>query len=239
MTYIPGSGGGNHNYYSAYASPPGSPVAGDLWLPSDGVHILVYSGSVWVPRGIAEPMTLPTIGSAWVNQGGATCAVVGGAVVLYAPASTTQNMRIRTFTAPSLPYTFTVKMRVTGKPATDYFDGGIGWRESGTGEVVGIGVGYAGGQRFAIAKFDSPTVYNSDYVNFSGALLYEPTWLRIREDASNREVYTSQDGFNWEKVHTIGRTDFLTADQYVIYANAPNATAGRDTWATFYSMLQA
>ena len=58
-------------YTSAYASPPGSPAAGDIWMPTDAPYIMRYDGSAWVPWGPAQKLGLPpSAGWTLINDGG-------------------------------------------------------------------------------------------------------------------------------------------------------------------------
>ena len=51
-----------------------------------------------------------------------------------------------------------------------------------------------------------------------------PRWLRITDDGTDRKVYFSSDGLHYTQLHTVGRTDFLTADEICFFANSQNAT---------------
>jgi hypothetical protein len=51
-----------------------------------------------------------------------------------------------------------------------------------------------------------------------------PLFLQIGDDGTNRLVKFSADGQNFETFHSIGRTDFLTADEWGFYVSAPDTT---------------
>lgn len=83
-----GGGGGSSVTQAAYASCSAS-AAGDVCVSTDGPLWRVWDGAAWddyLPGW--GPVTPPACGDfAWVNQGSATCATVGGVMVATAPAS--------------------------------------------------------------------------------------------------------------------------------------------------------
>jgi hypothetical protein len=108
---------------------------------------------------------------------------------------------------------------------------GLCWRKSGTGELVIFYV-YASGdnrseQYCGVGKLSSPTVFTSNYLSvyFASLMGYGPClWLRIADDGTNRVCSYSADGQNFVTVHSVGRTDFLTADEVGFFADANNAS---------------
>jgi hypothetical protein len=49
---------------------------------------------------------------------------------------------------------------------------------------------------------------------------------RAADNSTNRICSYSVDGQNWFVFHTVGRTDFLTADEVGFYIDVENATFG-------------
>jgi hypothetical protein len=48
--------------------------------------------------------------------------------------------------------------------------------------------------------------------------------MRIADTGTSRICSWSADGQNWHDLHSIGRTDFLTADEVGFYVNSQSAT---------------
>lgn len=232
-----GGGGGDSTHTSAYGSRPSASNAGDLFLPSDGYNVQRDTGAAWVPWGPLFSFTEPPAvsGFAWVNQGAATGADSKGAIVMTAPASASDNLRILKKTAPATPYTITVAMLPTLAGA-NYCKAGLCWRESSSGKVIDFGVGYSTVFQLSATKWTNATTYSADYASL-GMLPLGVIFLRISDDGTNRKCSFSTDGQNFVQVHSVGRTDFMTADEIGLLLNENNAnyTAA----ATFLSYVQA
>lgn len=223
---------GNNVYTSAYASPPGAPNGGDLWLPSDGIGIIFrYSGAAWVPWGPLFPFIAPPAAASWtwVNQGTASVADSKGAVILSGPsASGSTNLRLLVRTAPATPWTVTAAF-FADLDSHGASETGLCFRASGAGTIhtMAIAAGLAG---IASRKWTSPTAFSADYVNtatikttFPGAVV---VWMRLQDDGTNRILSHAVDGQTWRTVHSVARTDFLTANQVGIYSRVDSGFAG-------------
>lgn len=215
---------GNVTYSSAAGNEP-SAQAGDLYFPTDGFRIERYSGSAWVPWGPIFPLTDPTIAAptTWVNQGGATVSSSRGPIVLTTNGGVSVALRAKS--APATPYTITIVCYVTTTAAFGQMQ--FGFRESTSGKLSGLGVMPSG--NVEIQKWNSPTSFNSNYTTF-GALLPSayakgPIFLQISDDGTTRYYRVSGDnGLTWRTAHSVGRTDFLTADQ--VYFGVDNESGG-------------
>lgn len=212
------SGGGNVTYASAYASPPGSPASGDMWYPTDSPSLYAgfrYSGSAWVPN---NGMTLPGVCAdfTWVNQGTATCTDAGGAIVLTGPVGAGDNHRMLVKTAPATPYTITAAVELD--QIASFNAGGVTFRQSSDGKahtlsfITGVGV----------VSLKVATAYYTT-LNIANRELW---WFQISDDGANRISRYSLHGPDgpWRELHSVGRTDFLTADQVGFLVNAENVT---------------
>lgn len=220
-----GSGGGNDTTTAAYASRPAAGNVGDLFFPSNGYVVERDTGAAWAPWGPIFPLTAPDDSAfAWVNQGGASTITTNGGIHLIAPAVAALNIRARVKSAPSTPYTITACFlgRAVGVNSANF---GLLFRESGTGEIHVFEVIFSTDWRLGSEKYTSATAASASYT-LQPILSYMPCplWLRIADDGANRICSWSMDGQNWMVIHTIGRTDFLTADQVGFYAQAVNAT---------------
>jgi hypothetical protein len=213
---ITGGGGGSSTSTSAFASRPAAGNDGDLWLPSDGYQIERDNGSIWEPWGPLTKLTPPVDASfSWVNQGSATVTAAKDAIVLSDVMAASDNTRLRVKSAPSTPYTITMLLVGTFVPRA--FVGVVAaFRDSVSGKIIRFacyGPNNTGGQiDISVDKMNSPTSFNSSYsVNVPmGAPI---AWFRLKDDGTNRSCHFSRDGQNFAQLHSVGRTDFLTANQ--------------------------
>ena len=105
---------------------------------------------------------------------------------------------------------------------SDYRRLGVCWRESSSSKIVNV-VYRDTGYQIAVEKCTNETTYDSAYLAaFSFGKAHELI-LRLADNNTNRIVSISQDGYNWTVLHTVGRTDYMTANQYGIYVEAYSA----------------
>lgn len=232
---------------AAYASPPTAKAAGDLWLPSDSFYAeraTAGDSSHWVPWGPIFPMTPPPAvsGLTWVNQGSSTTTETYGGVYLYTPAVAADNLRILK-KAATAPYTITLAFLMQAWNAGNQACG-FCWRQSGggaAGYVVTVSLGYVStlGNGLALAsnKWTAATAWSANYFQQPILPTGGPFWLRCADNNTNRIVSWSPDGQNWLVIHTIGRTDFITADEVGFFVQSGSATY--PIGMTLLSWLQA
>ncbi len=189
----------------------GAPTASS---PSGGFYL--YDGSQYYAP--IYPVTPPNNASyAWINQGSSSVNTNGGAIFLKSGSAAT-SWAIRKKSAPSPPYTVSVMFIPRIFSGTNNRVGPI-WRQSSDGKLITCEVSWSGGpgaQKFVINKWNGPTSFSAAYspTFSSNHVSYgSPYFMRLEDDNTNRKVYTSFDGQNWELQHTVGRTDFLTADE--------------------------
>ncbi len=203
----------------AYTSRPAAAYEGRLFLPNNGVYVERDTGAAWAPWGPLFPMTVPVDANyAWINQGGASVVTSQGGIYLSAPASATVNIRLRKKTAPATPYVITACMllNLTGVSNQSC---GLGFRQSSDGKLVLFGIDLsATAISLAVYKFTSATAFSATYVS-RGVWGCGTLFIRIADNGSNRICSTSTDGQNFKVIHTVGRTDFMTADEVGFWAN--------------------
>lgn len=172
-------------------------------------------------------ITVPvTTGFSWVNQGSATDNLAADNLYLETPGQASGlNLRLFVKTAPSTPYTVTVGFMiiVTGVvPSAEVPGAGICFRESGSGKIHEFHwERSSGGQTISSRKWTNATTFSASYASTGyapeqGQLL----WYRIKDDGVNRICEFSYDKKRWRTLHTVGRTDFLTADQVGFFMRA-------------------
>lgn len=150
----------------------------------------------------------------WVNQGTASCVDTGTGLSLLAPKGTGTNLRILKKSAPSTPYSISAVIRAfqyTGNYSTI----GLCFRESSSSKihVFGRAAGeLSGGTGLYSTKYTNETTYSADYASIA-IRDCDPLILRITDDGTYRKCLASPDGVTWIEIHSIGRTDFLTADE--------------------------
>lgn len=235
-----GGGGGDSVLTDVHASRPAASSDGNLFLPSDGFSIERDTGSVYTPWGPIFPLTPPDNSLfAWINQTSAsvTATVTAGknGIYFHTPKTSggSNNVRARTKAAPSTPYVITVGFLFIG----DLFAGGASglaneaglvFRQSSDGKLVAFIMGQVA--NLALRKWTSPTVFSAEYFNSasSGWIWNQGSiiWMRIADDGTNRICSISADGQNFIPVHTVGRTDFLTADEVGVMVRADSTSAG-------------
>ena len=214
-----------------------------------GVHTLWNYGASSVSNGVAliggagggggqiDPsFTTPVDADfAWINQGSSTLTDDGVSLFLRAPAGSGSNIHIRKQAAPATPYTLTVAMRPTLYPAS-YSSCGVLFRESSSGKLHTFQTVFfdSSGIHLISAKFSNPTTYVADYKNLIAPIAGAYVWLRIQDDGTNRICSFSMDGRNFIVYHTIGRTDYLTADEIGFCCLSNNGSAG-EAGITVYS----
>jgi hypothetical protein len=217
-----------------FAARPANRKGGFLYAPNDGFFLSRDTGAAWANFGPLFPFTAPVDGDfAWVNQGTATVTTTNGGIALYAPASTGFELRCRVKTPPATPYTITAYIRPTIYPSANCL-AGLVFRQSSDGKLATFSVGaHAGGIRFQSGKWTNATTFSAAYSEIAPTIV--PNWMRIADDGSNRIVSFSDDGQNFIPFHTVGRTDFITADQVGFFAQANT----RDVYLTLLHWKEA
>lgn len=224
-----GGGSGNTTSQSAFGSRPAAGTSGNLHFPTDGYSIARDDGANWDPYGPLFALTTPPAvsGWTWVNQGGATATDDRDGILLTCPAGTGNNFRALVRSAPGTPYTVTAAF-LMAFPAVNFNSAGLIFRQSSDGKMATLSIANAV-KDFALIKMNSATSYSG--ANYSGGFTQAPTmgpllWFRIADNGTNRICSWSPDGRNWVQIHSVGRTDFLTADQVGFYGEAVNASYG-------------
>lgn len=224
-------------FAGTFAARPVAGVAGRIYHCTDFRVSFYDDGADWVPYFGSGPMgtTPPLVGSftaVAATQYGVTATLTDSAdgLLIDLPQGSShfdEDMRPWVIPTPGTPYTRTALIRL-GSYAADNAFVGLGWRESGSGKMVffGLVVG-ATGVYYGVRKLNGPGSFNSTYLN--GNLVIErDVWLRIADTGANRVCSASFDGGeSFVDLHTVGRTDFLTADQIGLFVGCRSARAAR------------
>jgi len=225
-----GSAGGSGNLVgtTAFGSEPGSPSSGDAVFYTNSFYASRYSGSAWVPWGPLFPMTPPVNGDfAWVNQGSATVDTTNGGIYLEAPTQSGASLRIRKKAAPSTPYTITAAFLPTAQFRQVFGNNstfGLMFRQSSDGKLQGFVLGVDNGMSVGIFQYNTATSFNAAVVGDHFLYPTTPIFLRLADDGSNRVYSVSGDGQHFTAIYSVGRTNFLTADEVGFFVTSMDTT---------------
>ena len=210
--------------------PAAGTITGDLYFFTDSPYTHArWNGSSWDHFAGGHLMTIPVFGDfAWVNQGSATATTTYGGVIIYAPEGASDSLRILKKAAPATPYTIEGAFTIPTMPVVNYNAGGLLFRNSAALTLAssGFGTNFAAIPYYfsaAVNKWTNPTTYSAAYLSV-GIPVPSLLWFQISDNGTSRISRWSADGINWMHLHTVGRTDFLTADEIGFFANANNAT---------------
>jgi hypothetical protein len=214
-------------------------LPGNLYFIEDEWVLERSDGTVWTPYGPIYEFTPPVNGDyTWTNQGTSSVTATNGGIYLLGQTSAVVNVRIRKKTAPATPYTITAGFLCTGVTASVAQGAGIGFRESGSGKLatldIAVGSGYPA---LLVTKWTSPTAVSGFYLTPAEYLGSFFNWFRIADNGVNRICSISADGHNFIQVHSVVRTDFLTADE--VFFHVRDATGVYTPSMTLLSWKEA
>lgn len=208
------------NQAGPFASLPAPSFPGRLYVCTDVDLILRDNGTSWdrIAIGSISPAAPPS--SAWTTttMGAATIATNKDARLLTIPSAAGDNWRAE-YRALASPSTFTATFYIEWAFAPgNYLTAGILLRNSTSGSFISFGLGYdtsASGFYLGTIKWTSPTVLSAVGTRVSTSTLVNgmPSWLRIRDDGTNRFYQYSTNALDWITFGSTVRTDFITADQ--------------------------
>jgi hypothetical protein len=93
-----------------------------------------------------------------------------------------------------------------------------------------------------VRKWTDATTFSADYVSWDHAgmlMVGGPIWLQITDNGTNRICKFSRDGQNFVQIHSVGRTDFLTADQMLWGGYVLNNNGVGDSYITMLHWEQS
>lgn len=164
-------------------------------------------------------------GFSWDNQGSATLTDANGGLLFTVPANGGTSIRVAYKSAPATPYKIETAFFLNA-PGVDYLRAGLAFRQSSDGKIVYHALGYSGKYGYFGYKFTNATGFSGTYNDTGWLPVGGLWWLRIGDSGTNRTVELSADGWNWFEIHSVSRTDFLTADQIGLCVDSNNATYG-------------
>jgi hypothetical protein len=213
--------------YDTFANRPAAGTPGRIFLPSDGLFIERDNGATWEKFGPIWPMTPPVASDfpTWVNQGSATITDNKGAIWLYSPYSSTENLRIRVKSYPATPFTVEMVLLPNVWMYTGNIAMGLCLRDSVSQKLVCVGLG--GGtsdMQIKGGNWTSHTSYSGGITGWPSNMHHSESpliFLKYYDDGSANRVWSvSVDGTTWTQLVSISRTDFLTPNQIGIFVNS-------------------
>jgi hypothetical protein len=203
------------NLSGTFANRPAAGVAGRRYQATDCPFWYLDNGATWDKYfGSYLLITPDDSGFSWVNQGSSALTTTKDMLTLTPVGTSVNSFSGRTKTVPSPPYTITATFLIAPIPSCVAFYQ-LGFRQSSDGKQDTIAIVNSGANLNANRyKWNSATSFNTSYLTSNPFANLSPLlFLRIVDDNTNRIVKLSSDGINFATYHSIGRTDFLTADQ--------------------------
>jgi hypothetical protein len=209
---------GDMHQSGATASLPATTEAhkGDLYLCSDGPALFRYDGTAYGLFGPVFPLTLPALSSFTNDSTTATVSDTGAGITI--TGSNAQGTTYYKSGPGSTPFTVAMGVLAMVGPE-DFGQVTIRGRESSTGKRIEFGIQHSGtsGLQVIVNKINGDGTFNAQYVSknwqqmaFMGGLIF----LRFKDDGTNRLCQMSVDNVLWLTIHSIGRTDFCTCNQF-------------------------
>jgi hypothetical protein len=159
-----------------------------------------------------RPLVDPTgLSWSWVNQGGALVSSRAGAIFLESPAEAADVWHFRAKTVPAKPYSVIIHMQPAHFDVA-YSGVGVGWMDSATGKFALCG--HRGSGNMLEASY-STAQWRVTNVYASAALTDHWPWIKLTDDATNRRIYVSRNGYDWLLFHSVATNDQLTPDQMI------------------------
>lgn len=198
---------------------------GDEIKLTDSIYTVKRVGGAWSYFYKGMRVTPPPAASNWtaINGGSSTLTDVGKALRLNEPATGSVNYRIWKKAAPSAPYAIKALVIMRASLA-DYIGAGIGFRQSSDGKLHLLTRQTSGVTQIYSQKWTDPTTFSADYSS-KYEMPAREIWLKIEDDNTNRKTHFGDNEADLEQLSTVGRTDFLTANEVCIAVKAQNASA--------------
>ena len=219
--------------------------------PATGQSI-TYTSSGWAATNIypfSAPVSTPLLSQfSWANQGPSTATDTPNGIYLYTPAATGtgSNVRMLVKSTPTPPYTITAAM-LPMIPAYTYAEAGFVWRDSASNKAAAMAIYYDGTRlSITVSKFTTPTSFSANYTlswpisSYRDHFAFGAAWVQLIDDNTNRKIRVSADGYNWQTILSVLRTDFLTPNQVGFFVDPdPSTGSGYETSTTLLSWKES
>ncbi len=194
-----------------FSARPAAGIAGRRYQCTDCPFWYLDNGTTWDKFYSSYPIVTPDdTGYSWDDQNASVLTTTKDMLTMFPE----NNASFRYKAAPSTPYSI-VACAIFNGNGDHLLDFHFGFRQSSDGKLHTLSVRMAAGVLSVNSwKWTSSTVFLTQYKGNNltwtqGGLLF----LKIADDGTNRICSISGDGVNFTPFHTVGRTDFLTANQ--------------------------
>jgi hypothetical protein len=202
--------------------------SGTLYFPTDGYYIARNDGSIWMPQtqmgasiNVVNPPAPNTLTA--VNQANSTLVADGdGALVTVMGSVSTADRYENYLTAlPGGNYTFKVGFEFLFFWPINWVALGICLTAGTTtaDEVVSL-ILYGGTSAVSLVEVLKTTNYTSSatyYTHSHPIGVPCRLFFQFRDNGTTRYAEMSVDGRNWNLIHSVGRTDFITPTHYGLF----------------------
>lgn len=205
--------------YAAKAHAAGRLVTQSAY-PSDLAAVGGGGGGGGGVTPTTRPLVDPTVQSwSWVNQGIATIATQGKALVMQSAGEAADSWHLRAKAVPAKPYSVIIHHVPTIFPV-NYMGVGFGWRNSANGNLV---LHQQRGGAFTLdgGYCASGFALTASYGTVPIITPFE--WFKLTDDSTTRKVYVSRTGYDWMLLDSRATNSNVTPDQLVFGLESRNA----------------
>lgn len=216
-------------------------VSGQRYKQTDGPYEFIYDGTVWKAFFMGYECVLPLSSSfSWINQGSATIDNTLGFAQLATPGSNgSTDLRVRTETQPSTPYTLDAICTVNFLQSAGNVSFGVGFRDSGSTKLITLHIEYSTSTLAAwqVNRWNSPTSFNAaQATGVAGSVPSNgvPLFVRLKNDGTNLTFYVG-DGQSWFEFYTEAVGTFITPTDICFWLDLEGTTSGQVNFLSWYT----
>lgn len=196
---------------------------GDTYWSTDTGVMSRYDGSAWQTSFGMLPVTPPVLSSLTgsTSSGSITDTTQGLAISLNTNASA---LYFNT-TTTSAPLTATVGISGMVSPQ-NFAEIGLYFKDTVSGKFGSFIIQHSTNLLWTLGKNNADTSFNSNYITTAATETGFPSpiwWFQVKDDNTNRMYRLSMNGMDWFQIFSVGRTDFLTANQYGFIVTTPTS----------------
>jgi hypothetical protein len=222
-----------------FANRPSNAPDGTVYVCTDGPLQFVRKNGTWNPYLGSTPLKTPPAANTWslinATSGSDFSDYRGG--LLFNGSYAAGVMHVAKVTAPATPYSITAHYiplwtGVDNAATFNFATTGICWRQTSNGNLHVFGPTYATTvsgiythcyrllSASGAGSTDITYTNSTDSLNFS-AILHNLSshgiWIRGTDDGTNRSIWYSSDGNNFQRIHSVTRTTSITPNEVGIY----------------------
>jgi hypothetical protein len=215
----PSGGSGTTVTVGAYASFPGGPATGQLYITNNSPHFYRYNGSSWDAYnfGMFGPLTaMTTTNFSWVNQNSSTVTATDRDLVFGQTVGqgTDQIYHYVNSATLSIPYTYTIHI----VPNTSIGGGaaafGMTLKDSVGGKIVGFYLFTDSTGRVSLVtdrlNTETSVSGNTNQVGWT----WGEVWLKIANNSTTRVYSASLNGIDYVQVLSEASGTWITENRY-------------------------